>query len=88
MRRFEFVTVDVFAEARFGGNPLAVFPRAEGLTDTEMQALAAELNLSETTFVLPPDSPDNTVPGWGRCSASRSRPGWSKCARPGPRTAR
>lgn len=61
MRSFEFVTVDVFAERRFGGNPLAVFPNAEGLSDAEMQALAAELNLSETTFVLPPSSPENTA---------------------------
>lgn len=61
MRRFEFVTVDVFTDRRFGGNPLAVFPNAEGLSDAEMQSLAGELNLSETTFVLPPSSPSNTA---------------------------
>src|SRR4028118_962801 len=61
MRRFEFVTVDVFTDSRFGGNPLAVFPNAEGLGDDEMQALAAELNLSETSFVLPPASQGNTA---------------------------
>lgn len=61
MRRFEFVTVDVFTDRRFGGNPLAVFPDARGLSDAEMQALAAELNLSETTFVLPPADPANTA---------------------------
>ncbi|MGZ2410823.1 trans-2,3-dihydro-3-hydroxyanthranilate isomerase [Sphingomonas sp. F9_3S_D5_B_2] len=60
-RTFEFVTVDVFASERFGGNPLAVFPDAHGLQTTEMQALAAEMNLSETTFVLPPENPRNTA---------------------------
>jgi trans-2,3-dihydro-3-hydroxyanthranilate isomerase len=61
MRSYPFVTVDVFTERRFGGNQLAVFPDARGLTDAEMQALAAEMNLSETTFVLPPDDPANTA---------------------------
>lgn len=61
MRAFRFVTVDVFTEHRFGGNQLAVFPDARGLTDAEMQALAAEFNLSETTFVLPAASPHNTA---------------------------
>jgi trans-2,3-dihydro-3-hydroxyanthranilate isomerase len=61
MRRYSFVTVDVFTAARFGGNPLAVFPDARGLTDAEMQAIAREFNLSETTFVLPPDDPAHTA---------------------------
>lgn len=61
MRQFSFKTVDVFTDARFGGNPLAVFPDAQGLTDSEMQSLAAEMNLSETTFVLPPEDPANTA---------------------------
>jgi trans-2,3-dihydro-3-hydroxyanthranilate isomerase len=61
MRRYRFVTVDVFTGTRFGGNPLAVFPDAQGITDAEMQALAAEFNLSETTFVLPPADPANTA---------------------------
>ena len=60
-RSFAFVTVDVFTKQRFGGNPLAVFPDAEGLTDGEMQALAGELNLSETAFVLPPGDPSSTA---------------------------
>ncbi len=59
MASHDFVTVDVFTEQRFGGNPLAVFPNAEGLTDEQMQAIAREFNLSETTFVLPPDDPRN-----------------------------
>jgi trans-2,3-dihydro-3-hydroxyanthranilate isomerase len=60
-RSFEFVTVDVFTGRRFGGNPLAVFPDARGITDSEMQAVAAEMNLSETTFVLPPEDPANSA---------------------------
>ncbi len=55
MAAHEFVTVDVFTNNRFGGNPLAVFPDARGLSDAQMQAIAAEFNLSETTFVLPPE---------------------------------
>jgi len=61
MRTFRFVTVDVFTDRRFGGNPLAVFPEAQGMSDAEMQAIAAEFNLSETTFVLPPEDPANTA---------------------------
>lgn len=60
-RRFPYVTVDVFTDTRFGGNPLAVFTDAQGLTDDEMQQLAAELNYSETTFVLPPADPAHTA---------------------------
>jgi trans-2,3-dihydro-3-hydroxyanthranilate isomerase len=61
MPTFAFVTVDVFTDTRFGGNPLAVFPDARGLGDGDMQALASEFNLSETTFVLPPADPANTA---------------------------
>src|SRR6267154_3171789 len=61
MRTYGFVTVDVFTDRRFGGNPLAVFPDASGLSDGEMQSLAAEFNLSETTFVVPPEDPANTA---------------------------
>jgi trans-2,3-dihydro-3-hydroxyanthranilate isomerase len=57
MRSYRFVQVDVFTDTPFGGNPLAVFPEAEGLTGEEMQQLAREMNLSETTFVLPPQAP-------------------------------
>jgi trans-2,3-dihydro-3-hydroxyanthranilate isomerase len=52
-RNYEFVQVDVFARTRLTGNPLAVFGDAHGLSDSEMQALAREMNLSETTFILP-----------------------------------
>lgn len=61
MRSFPYVTLDVFTDTRFGGNPLAVFTAAEGLSDAEMQSLAAEMNYSETTFVLPPSDPANTA---------------------------
>ena len=61
MRTYAFVTVDVFTDRRFGGNPLAVFPDAAGMSDAEMQSLAAEFNLSETTFVLPPENPAHTA---------------------------
>jgi trans-2,3-dihydro-3-hydroxyanthranilate isomerase len=59
MPKYDFMTVDVFTDKRFGGNPLAVFPDASGLTDEQMQAIAAEFNLSETTFILPPEDPRN-----------------------------
>jgi PhzF family phenazine biosynthesis protein len=58
MRRYRFRHVDVFTTTPLGGNPAAVFLDAEGLTDAEMQAIAREMNLSETTFVLPPTARD------------------------------
>jgi trans-2,3-dihydro-3-hydroxyanthranilate isomerase len=54
-RRLPFVQVDVFTSMPLEGNQLAVFPDARGLSDTEMQALAREMNLSETTFIFPRD---------------------------------
>lgn len=57
MSRLAYHTLDVFTARPFGGNPLAVFPDAAGLTAQQMQRLALELNLSETTFVLPPETP-------------------------------
>ena len=59
MPSYDFVTVDVFTSERFGGNPLAVLPNAHGLSAGDMQSIAAEFNLSETAFVLPPDNPQN-----------------------------
>jgi trans-2,3-dihydro-3-hydroxyanthranilate isomerase len=59
--QLEFVTVDVFTDRRFGGNPLAVLPQAAGLSTEQMQAIANEFNLSETTFVLPPKDPSHTA---------------------------
>jgi trans-2,3-dihydro-3-hydroxyanthranilate isomerase len=49
-----YVTVDVFTNRVFGGNPLAVVLDARDLSTTQMQAIAAEFNYAETTFVLPP----------------------------------
>src|SRR5205809_1401058 len=52
-RSYEFVQLDLFTRTPLTGNPLAIFTDARGLTDQEMQALAREMNLSETTFILP-----------------------------------
>jgi trans-2,3-dihydro-3-hydroxyanthranilate isomerase len=52
-RRFHFVQIDVFTSQRLQGNPLSVFTDARALSDSEMQQLARETNLQETTFVLP-----------------------------------
>jgi trans-2,3-dihydro-3-hydroxyanthranilate isomerase len=49
-----YVTVDVFTDRIFGGNPLAVILDAQGLTTAQMQSIAGEFNYAETTFVLPP----------------------------------
>ncbi|MGA7994545.1 MAG: PhzF family phenazine biosynthesis protein [Bradyrhizobium sp.] len=49
-----YITVDVFTDRAFGGNPLAVVLDAGGLSTAQMQAIATEFNYSETTFVLPP----------------------------------
>jgi len=56
-----YVTVDVFTDEIFGGNPLAVVLDAEGLSERQMQAIAIEFNYSETTFVLPPKDAANTA---------------------------
>src|SRR5690606_23366985 len=53
MTSYAFRLLNVFAESCFGGNPLCVFEDARGLRDEEMQALALQFNLSETTFILP-----------------------------------
>ena len=56
-KRYHFVQADVFTHQPFGGNQLAVFTDARGLSEAEMQALAREMNFSESTFVLPPEIP-------------------------------
>ena len=56
-----FETVDVFTATRFAGNPLAVVFGGESLAPGQMQSIAAEFNLSETAFVLPPPRPDVTA---------------------------
>ena len=61
MPSYEYAIVNVFTDQRFGGNPLAVLSAAQGLSDAAMQSVAREFNLSETTFVLPPELPGNTA---------------------------
>ena len=60
-RRLKFYQADVFTDVAFGGNPVAVIPDAEGLTDLELQQVAREMNLSETVFVFPPSDPAAVV---------------------------
>jgi len=55
-RRFRYVQLDVFSSRPLEGNALAVFFDGRGLSDEEMQAVAREMNLSETTFILPRDT--------------------------------
>src|SRR5207253_8129917 len=57
----KFFMADVFTDRPFGGNQLAVFPDGRGISDKAMQAYAREINFAETTFVLPPKDPSNTV---------------------------
>src|SRR5579864_5352680 len=70
---YHFEQVDVFTKKRFAGNPLAVFTDAQGLSPEDMQQIAREMNLSETTFVVPSTisdcvaryiifTPDNELP--------------------------
>ncbi len=61
MTRYRYHIVDVFTDRVFGGNQLAVVLDAAGLSDAQMQSVAGEFNLSETTFVLPPDDDANTA---------------------------
>jgi PhzF family phenazine biosynthesis protein len=58
LRRRAFRQVDVFTDRPYAGNPLAVVLDGEGLSSARMQAFADWTNLSETTFLLPPESPD------------------------------
>ena len=59
--RYGYLTVDVFTERAFSGNPVAVMLDAKGLSTDDMHRVAAELNYSESTFVLPPDDPSHTA---------------------------
>jgi trans-2,3-dihydro-3-hydroxyanthranilate isomerase len=56
MPDYRFLQLDVFTDRAFCGNPLAVFPEAEGIPDDQMGKIAREMNLSETVFVLKPQS--------------------------------
>jgi trans-2,3-dihydro-3-hydroxyanthranilate isomerase len=62
-RELRYSVVDVFAERVLEGNPLAVFHDGRGLTGEQMQSIAREMRLSETTFVLPDDAADERVDG-------------------------
>jgi trans-2,3-dihydro-3-hydroxyanthranilate isomerase len=79
------VTIDVFTDRTFGGNPVAVVLDAAGLATTQMQAIAVEFNYSETTFILPPKHPDHTA--WVRIFTPSSEirccreMGWNLMAR-------
>lgn len=57
----EYVVYDVFTDAPFGGNQLAVFPNATALPEDRLQQIAAEFNFSEVTFVYPPNDPAHTA---------------------------
>ena len=57
----KYLVYDVFTDAPFGGNPLAVIPDATGLAEPLLQKIAREFNFSETTFVYPPQSSENTA---------------------------
>lgn len=59
MQTYPYHLVNVFAESHFGGNPLAVFPNADGLTDEQMQQIAQQFNLSETVFIFNPTNLHN-----------------------------
>src|SRR5258706_9082202 len=61
MRSYRYLHYDVFTDHLFGGNQLAVVLDGRGLPGETMQAIAKEMNFSETTFVLPPDRPDTDV---------------------------
>src|SRR5690349_3844586 len=56
LRRYRYRHLDVFTDRRFGGNQLAVFPDAAGLSTETMQLMAREMNFAESTFVLPPET--------------------------------
>ena len=61
MATYDILLVDAFTRERYAGNPCGVVTRAEGLTDTQMQAIAREINASETAFVFPSTTADFRV---------------------------
>jgi trans-2,3-dihydro-3-hydroxyanthranilate isomerase len=60
-KRYRYLHLDVFTSEKFGGNPLAVFTDARGLAAETMQAVAREMNFSESTFILPAEQPDTDI---------------------------
>ena len=82
MRDYRFRIVNVFAEARLGGNPLAVVEDGRGLDDDTMQAIALQFNLSETTFILPSSTGSARVRIFTHVrNAVRRSPDAGQCAR-------
>ncbi|MGI8839123.1 MAG: PhzF family phenazine biosynthesis protein [Pyrinomonadaceae bacterium] len=74
MAKYQFIQLDVFTNQPFAGNPLAVFPEAEGLNDEQMMKIAREMNLSETVFVLKPEeSKQQTVNSEQQTAESEER---------------
>jgi trans-2,3-dihydro-3-hydroxyanthranilate isomerase len=61
MRSYRYLHLDVFTDHLFGGNQLAVFLDGRGLATDEMQAIAKEMNFSESTFVFPAEDPDTDM---------------------------
>jgi trans-2,3-dihydro-3-hydroxyanthranilate isomerase len=61
LRSYRYLHLDVFTDRLFGGNQLAVFLDGRGLPAATMQAIAKEMNFSETTFVLPAERPDTDL---------------------------
>jgi trans-2,3-dihydro-3-hydroxyanthranilate isomerase len=61
MRSYRYLHLDVFTDAPFEGNQLAVFPEPAGLSTDEMQTITREMNFSECTFIFPPETPDTNV---------------------------
>jgi len=74
MTNYRFLQLDVFTDHPFGGNPVAVFPEAEGLSTEDMLKIAREMNLSETVFVLKPEmvKADSESAGGGKASPQKS----------------
>lgn len=61
MARYRLYQVDAFTTEKFAGNPAGVVPNADGLTNDQMQAIARELNNSETAFIFNPQQSDHDV---------------------------
>ena len=61
MRSYRYLHLDVFTDRLFGGNQLAVFLDGRGLSASAMQAIAKEMNYSESTFILPAEGHDSDV---------------------------
>lgn len=83
MARYKFRLLNVFAEQTFGGNPLCVFEDGRGLTDEQMMLLTRQFNLSETTFILPADTPRVRVftPGYEMAFAGHPTLGTAQVVR-------